>query len=70
VGGIAATEIAVAVGDSRQQRENLLGYAVEQIHQVPTVGPNFALCDDFEGRVLGNLGQYFLEGGHMLDMDL
>ena len=48
---IAGVAIAVAaVGDSRRQRQNQLGYAaVERSHRVWVVEPNSGLLDDFEG---------------------
>jgi hypothetical protein len=69
VGEIAVTEIAVVVEDSRCQKENLLGYAVGQMGLVSTVEPSFGLYDDFEGPVLYNRVQYFLEGYRMLDTE-
>lgn len=71
-GEIAVTEtvvVAVVAGDSRRRKENL-GYAAGQNRRVRAEGPNFELCGGFGGQVLDNLGQWFVEGGHMLDMDL
>jgi len=74
VEGITVDETAVieivavaVVGDSRCQKENRV-YA-EQSRLVRAEGPNFVLCGGSEGRVRDNLGQCFVEGERMWDMD-
>jgi hypothetical protein len=66
---IGIVAVAAVAGDSRCRKENL-GYAAGQNRRVRAEGPNFELCGGFGGQVLDNLGQWFVEGGHMLDMDL
>jgi hypothetical protein len=63
------TAVTAVAEDSRCRKENL-GYAAGQNRQVRAEGPNFVLCGGSEGQVQDNLGRCFVEGGHMLDMDL
>jgi len=62
--------VAVAVGDSRRQRQKRLGYAAGRKGREWVVGLNSGILCDFEGLGWDNQGQYFWEGGQMLEMGL
>ena len=66
---VIAVVAAVVAGDLVHRRGNL-AYAAGQNWLGWAVGPNFVSCGGLGGPVRDNLVRYFLEGGHMLDMDL
>jgi hypothetical protein len=66
---IEIVAVAAVAGESRLRKENP-GYAVGRSRLVRAGGLNFVSCGGSGGRVQDNLGQYFVEGGNMWDMDL